>query len=157
MYVSYALEKAATFDQASILNAGVETALLRSRAGFRLRVRDHDERVRQPKRIARRDDSRAAWTPSPDHHLRCAAAEHRRPHAAPGTLTATPNHWHTAGTPRAPRLTSPLRAAGGGEALCQGGGQVPGDALAVRSALDRDHATVLCQGCRVAAWVRLRP
>ena len=152
----YTLEKRAPSIKLRSLK-GSSTALQQLAGRVSSRVHLRDERVRQPKRIARRDDSRAAWTPSPDHHLRCAAAEHRRPHAAPGTLTATPNHWHTAGTPRAPRLTSPLRAAGGGEALCQGGGQVSGDALAVRSALDRDHATVLCQGCRVAAWVRLRP
>ena len=51
----------------------------------------------------------------------------------------------------------PLRAADHGEALCQGRDQVPGDSLAVRSALVRDHATVLCQGRRVAARVRLSP
>ena len=41
-------------------------------------------------RTARRlDDSRPPWTPSPDHLVRCAATEHRRPYATPGTLTAS--------------------------------------------------------------------
>ena len=65
--------------------------------------------------------------------------------------------WHAAVRLLAPRLTSPLCAADHGEALRQGGDEVPRDPLAVRPALVRDHAAVLCQGRRVSARVRLRP
>ena len=65
--------------------------------------------------------------------------------------------WHATVRLLAPRLTSPLRAADHGEALRQGGDEVPRDPLAVRPALVRDHAAVLCQGRRVSARVRLRP
>ena len=65
--------------------------------------------------------------------------------------------WHATVRLLAPRLTSPLRAADHGEALRQGGDEVPRDPLAVRPALVRDHAAVLCQGRRVSARVRLSP
>ena len=65
--------------------------------------------------------------------------------------------WHATVRLLAPRLTSPLHAADHGEALRQGGDEVPRDPLAVRPALVRDHAAVLCQGRRVSARVRLRP
>ena len=65
--------------------------------------------------------------------------------------------WHATVRLLAPRLTSPLHAADHGEALRQGGDEVPRDPLAVRPALVRDHAAVLCQGRRVSARVRLSP
>jgi hypothetical protein len=53
------------------------------------------------------DDSRPPWTPNPDHLVRCAAAEHRRPYATPGTLTASDQPLERLGATFAPRLPTP--------------------------------------------------